>query len=122
MQNEITIDQLQDGANFYSAEFDGKITAEKLFQQAVAELNELLDYYSNRGGWQMHRSAVCGKKLHAVVHGRDIFNQSDFPWRCEVRVDGQYTGHATTYLATRADAEMLRDDFNTKYCIVGINK
>jgi hypothetical protein len=93
-------------------QFTGKINAAMLLENAMAELNELQDTYSKRGGAQNHRTAVLGKKLSAMVHGRNIYNQSNFPWLCEVRVDGQYIGYASTHLSSRTDAENLCNDFN----------
>ena len=93
-------------------EFYGKINAQKLLDRAVAELDELEDYHSERAGDQMHRTAVIGKSLRAIVHGRNIYSQSSTPWRVCVRVNGQYTDYGTVYLYTKSDAEWLAADFN----------
>ena len=93
-------------------QYHGKINVEKLITKSKSELNELEDYYSERSGWQNHRTAVVGKKLRAMVHGRNIYNQTGFPYSLVVRVDGQYTDYATTYMECKTDADALAAEFN----------
>ena len=100
--------------------YDGEIDARKLLDQARSELNELRDYHSESAGDQMHRTAVIGKSLRAIAHGRNIYSQSSFPFRVAVRVAGQYTDYGTVYLTTKSDAEALVTDFNTLGHVVGI--
>ena len=102
-------------------DYDGKINASILLQNARAELNELEDFFSTRAGWQMHRAAVIGKKLRAIVHGRNIYSQSSTPWRVAVRVEGQYTDYATVHLYTQADAEALKNEFD-KFGAIGLKE
>jgi len=82
--------------------------------RARIELNELQDEMrpQSRGGNQMHRRAVVGKRLHAAACSRYFYSQSTTPFRVEIRVDGQYSPFHIERFSSMAEAESFAKKFN----------